>query len=70
MIACAYCERPLLCDACQIPYMPPTQAHYEALSQQDMALDCPECGAALVCHWCKTAYDAQEEEAPAPPEAP
>jgi RNase P subunit RPR2 len=54
MIDCAYCERPLICESCRTPYTPPSQQDYEALSQPDVALGCPECGTVLVCHWCKT----------------
>jgi hypothetical protein len=61
VIACAYCERPLICDACQVPYLPPTPEHYEALTHSDVAIGCPECGAVLVCHWCKTPYDGVNE---------
>jgi len=59
MIDCAYCERPLMCETCQAPYVPPTPEHYQALSQPDATLECPECGAVLVCHWCKTAYEGE-----------
>ncbi len=62
MVDCAYCERPLMCEACQTPYVPPTGEHYEALSQPDVTLECTECGAVLVCHWCKTPYEAVPEE--------
>jgi hypothetical protein len=65
MIDCAYCERPLICETCGAAYLPPTQEHYEALSQPNVALDCTECGNVLVCHWCKSAYDglgADEDE--------
>jgi len=57
MIDCAYCEHPLICEACRAPYVPPTREHYEALSQSDVAIACPECGVTLTCHWCKTRYD-------------
>ena len=36
MIDCAYCERPLICESCRTPYMPPSQEHYEALSQPEV----------------------------------
>ena len=61
MLDCAYCERPLMCDTCQTPYLPPSREHYEALSQRDVTIECPECGTILVCHWCKTAYAAESE---------
>jgi RNase P subunit RPR2 len=70
MIDCAYCERPLICESCRTPYMPPTQEQYEALSHPDVAVGCPECGTVLVCHWCKASYDGLEEknlEAPGTP---
>jgi hypothetical protein len=57
MAACAYCERPLICDQCGADYVPPTEESYQALSQADVLLTCTECGAVLVCHWCKTPYD-------------
>jgi RNase P subunit RPR2 len=60
MIDCAYCEHPLICETCRTPYVPPTREHYEALSQADVAVECPECGVILVCHWCKTQYDGLE----------
>ena len=56
MISCAYCERPLICDNCQAPYVPPTEDHYLALSQPDALLTCTQCSEVLVCHWCKTPY--------------
>ncbi len=62
MIECAYCERPLICETCGTPYTPPTHEHYEALSQPNVALDCPECGSVLVCHWCKSAYDGADAD--------
>ena len=66
MIECAYCERPLICESCRTPYKPPSQQHYEALSQAEAALGCPECGAVLVCHWCKTPYDGGDKDSDAP----
>jgi hypothetical protein len=62
MIDCAYCEKPLVCAACNAPYVPPTQNHYEALSHPDVPLACPECGSVLVCRWCKTPYEGLVEE--------
>ena len=35
MVACAYCEQPLICDGCQADYRPPSQEHYEALSRRE-----------------------------------
>jgi hypothetical protein len=66
MIECAYCERLLICESCRTPYKPPSQQHYEALSQAEVALGCPECGAVLVCHWCKTPYDGGDKDSDAP----
>src|SRR5271166_1755157 len=66
MIECAYCERLLICESCRTPYKPPSQQHYEALSQAEAALECPECGAVLVCHWCKTPYDGGDKDSDAP----
>jgi hypothetical protein len=62
MVDCAYCERPLICDACQTPYRPPSQEQYEALSQTEELITCAECGQVLVCHWCKTPYDGSGDE--------
>ncbi len=63
MVPCAYCERPLICDGCRADYLPPSQSHYEALSRPEVPLFCPGCGAALVCHWCKTPYDGSGDQA-------
>ncbi len=62
MIACSYCDRPLLCAECQAEYVPPSQAHYEALSRPEVRLECPACEAVLVCHWCKAAYDGLADQ--------
>ena len=62
MIQCAYCERPLICATCTTPYKPPSQQHYEALSQREAKVDCPECGTVLVCQWCRTPYDGAERD--------
>ena len=59
---CAYCERPLICGACRQEYTPPSRAEYEALSRPEVALYCPGCEAALVCHWCKTPYDGGADD--------
>ena len=61
MVLCAYCEHPLICDGCQVEYLPPSREHYEALSRSDVALACPECQQVLVCHWCKTPYDGESD---------
>jgi hypothetical protein len=62
MVDCAYCDHPLLCDACGAPYRPPTPEHYEALSHPDVPVTCVECGEVLVCHWCKAPYDGLSEK--------
>ena len=62
MVACAYCEHPLICDNCQAEYLPPSQEHYEALSRREDAVTCPECNRVLTCHWCKTPYDGALDE--------
>ena len=72
MVDCAYCERPLMCDVCRTPFKPPTQEEYQALFQPEVGLACPECGAVLICHWCKTTYDGlvgDKEDSDAPPQA-
>ena len=56
-MTCAYCDRPLTCEACGVDYRPPDAEHYHALSQADTPITCPECESLLVCHWCKTPYD-------------
>jgi RNase P subunit RPR2 len=61
MIHCAYCEKPLICETCQVEYVPPTEDHYRALSQPDTPVTCIACGEILVCHWCKTPYDGASE---------
>ena len=63
MIQCAYCERPLLCDACREPYLPPTAEHYQALSRPEARIFCECCHAILVCQWCRTPYDGGTEDA-------
>jgi RNase P subunit RPR2 len=67
-VDCAYCERPLICDHCQTPYIPPTAEHYAALSRSEVPVYCLECERVLVCHWCKTPYDggAGEDESDGP----
>lgn len=60
MIDCAYCEQPLICEECGAYYSPPSQENYDALSRPEVPIECPECGAVLVCHWCKSRYDGFE----------
>lgn len=62
MIDCAYCQRPLICDGCQTPYLPPSQEYYEALSRPEIPILCPSCEQIMICHWCKTPYDGQGDE--------
>ena len=57
MLNCAYCENPLICEACETAYLPPSEEAYQALSRPDAAVNCPGCGSLLICHWCKTPYD-------------
>jgi len=57
MVTCAYCEHPLICDSCQIEYLPLSQEHYEALSRTEDVITCAACHQVLICHWCKTPYD-------------
>ncbi|HEV3122711.1 MAG TPA: hypothetical protein VGY53_12445 [Isosphaeraceae bacterium] len=64
---CAYCEKPLTCDSCQVLYKPLTAEQYEKVSEGDEAVFCPECEQILVCHWCKTPYDGRaDDDAEAP----
>jgi hypothetical protein len=59
---CAFCERALICDACQVAYAPATPEDYSAMSWGDEPVTCPACGEGLVCHWCKTPYDGRSQE--------
>jgi hypothetical protein len=56
---CAYCEQPLVCDACGAAFEPADAAQYEAVGSGEEAVSCPTCEALLVCHWCKTPYDGR-----------
>ncbi|MDB5352795.1 MAG: hypothetical protein JWN86_4042 [Planctomycetota bacterium] len=58
---CAYCDRPLICDACGAEFRAVDPRQYEAMSRAEVAIDCPECEAILICHWCKTPYDGRDE---------
>jgi hypothetical protein len=62
MVPCAFCERPLTCEACQTEYAPPTAEAYEALSRPESIIVCPRCEKVLVCHWCKTPYDGASDD--------
>jgi hypothetical protein len=59
---CAYCERPLICEACQVAYQPPSAEDYVALSADEATVACPACGEVLVCHWCKAVYDGSSAD--------
>lgn len=61
MISCAYCEKPLICDACNAEVVPADADQYQALNALDKPVACPHCEALLVCHWCKTPYDGNQE---------
>ncbi len=50
MVACAYCERTLVCEACGSAYLPPSAEAYQALSRPEAAINCPGCGSVVVCH--------------------
>jgi hypothetical protein len=56
---CVYCDRPLECDACREAYSPRDPAEYQALSRPEVPIACHECGAVLVCHWCKAPYNGE-----------
>lgn len=60
---CVYCENPLECDACGNPYSPKGLAEHQALSRPEVPITCPGCGSILACHWCKTPYDGEGDEA-------
>lgn len=60
MLDCAYCERPLICDACGAEFVPSDAGTYQALSQPDYVVCCSSCGELLVCKWCKTPYDGRQ----------
>jgi len=59
VVDCAYCEHPLVCEGCGAAYRPPSADAYQALSRPESTVLCPDCGAVLICHWCKTPYDGQ-----------
>lgn len=59
MIPCAYCDRPLICAACQGEFVPPDAETYEALSRVESTILCLDCEAVLVCKWCGVPYDAE-----------
>ena len=63
-IPCAYCERPLVCEACGEDYLPSSREAYQALSRVEVAVVCPGCEAMLVCHWCKTPYGEADGDEP------
>ncbi len=59
---CIYCNNPLVCESCSVDYEPRTPEEYETMARAEVPVDCPECESRLVCHWCKTPYDAAEIE--------
>ncbi|MBX6312222.1 MAG: hypothetical protein IRY99_04785 [Isosphaeraceae bacterium] len=59
MVACAYCEQPLICEGCNAEYRPAGPEDYSALSWSEQPILCPACGAPLICKWCKTPYDGR-----------
>ena len=59
---CAYCENPLICEACGAEYVAETPEEYEAISTCSEAVLCPACEVVLICHWCKTPYDGQADD--------
>jgi hypothetical protein len=65
-LTCAYCEKILICDACQADVIPPAPEQHRALSWPEARVACPSCGALLVCKWCKTPYDGAAGEGEAP----
>ena len=72
MVDCAFCEHPLICMACQVPYQPPSVEEYQAMSQPEETLICPACGEILTCQWCQTPYDGEagDDDEPAGPSVP
>ncbi len=42
MIDCAYCQRPLICDGCQTPYLSPRRKYYESPLPPAGPIFCPE----------------------------
>jgi len=68
MIPCAYCNRPLTCDDCGEPFLPPDPATYHSLSWTDHPIACPSCSHVLICRWCKTPYDGLLDDDPSAPD--
>ncbi|WP_165219026.1 hypothetical protein [Aquisphaera insulae] len=66
MFDCAYCERPLLCGDCGVPFVPATPEEYEALFRRDVPVACRGCRKVLVCRWCRTPYDGREGDSDDP----
>jgi len=58
---CAFCENPLICEACGAEFVATTPELYDAISRCDETVPCPACEALLVCHWCKTPYGADPQ---------
>ena len=59
---CTYCDRPLICHACEVEFETQTREQYDAMARAEVPVICPTCEAIVVCHWCKTAYDGQGED--------
>jgi hypothetical protein len=68
MVPCAYCEKPLECDACRAEFRPADPEIYRQLSWPEQPVACPGCGQVLVCRWCKAPYDGQVADAEDAPE--
>jgi hypothetical protein len=56
---CAFCDKPLICDACNADFQPASEDQYHDLHSTDRPVFCPECEQLLICHWCKTPYDGK-----------
>ena len=54
---CVYCDRPLLCESCDVEFEPTTREQYEAMTRREVPVICPTCEAIIVCRWCKFPYD-------------
>ena len=59
---CAFCENPLICDACGAEFVAATPELFDAISRCEETVLCPACEALLVCHWCKTPYGAASQD--------
>jgi hypothetical protein len=61
MIKCSFCERPLVCKACNKPFHPRSGETHLGVYQPDTAVSCPECQKLLVCKHCGFAYGEDEK---------